>query len=134
MVSSSNADKDAEGSQDDASYTLNKFTDINVVSDAVISLGYDLSEEDIVSDIAGLEEDAQLTENYMEEDMEYSEIVVDMSGTAEEEGEDVIEGTPIYEWKSVKLDIISFLAEFSSSIYSFVLIFSLKFIYSSEFK
>ena len=47
MVSSSSADKDAEGSQDDASYTLNKFTDINVVSDAVISLGYDLSEEDM---------------------------------------------------------------------------------------
>ena len=47
MVSSANADKEADMSQNDASYTLNKFTDINVVSDAVISLGYDLSEEDM---------------------------------------------------------------------------------------
>lgn len=54
----------------------------------------DLSEEDIVSDIAGLEEDAQLTENYLEEDMDYSEIMVDMSGTGEENSDDVIEGTP----------------------------------------
>lgn len=54
----------------------------------------DLSEEDIVSDIAGLEEDAQLTENYLEEDMDYSEIMVDMSGTGEENNDDVIEGTP----------------------------------------
>ena len=55
----------------------------------------DLSEEDIVSDIASLEEDAQITENYLDEDMDYSEIVVDMSGTGEESNEDiVIEGTP----------------------------------------
>ena len=54
----------------------------------------DLSEEDIVSDIAGLEEDAQLTENYLDEDMDYSEIMVDMSGTGEENNDDVIEGTP----------------------------------------
>ena len=55
----------------------------------------DLSEEDIVSDIASLEEDAQITENYLDEDMDYSEIMVDMSGTGEESNEDiVIEGTP----------------------------------------
>lgn len=54
----------------------------------------DLSEEDIVSDIAYLEEEAQLTENYLEEDMDYSEIMVDMSGTGEENNDDVIEGTP----------------------------------------
>ena len=54
----------------------------------------DLSEEDIISDIGSLEEEAQLTENYLEEEMEYSEIVVDMSGNSEEEEEDVIEGTP----------------------------------------
>lgn len=54
----------------------------------------DLSEEDIISDIGSLEEEAQLTENYLEEEMEYSEIVVDMSGNTEEEEEDVIEGIP----------------------------------------
>lgn len=54
----------------------------------------DLSEEDIVSDIAYLEEEAQLTENYLEEDMDYSEIMVDMSGTGEENNDDVIEGIP----------------------------------------
>ena len=54
----------------------------------------DLSEEDIVSDIGSLEEDAQLTENYLEEEMEYSEIVVDMSANTEEGEDDVIEGTP----------------------------------------
>ncbi len=77
----------------------------------------DLSEEDIVSDIDSLDEDAVLTENYLESSMEevvyvtdgqenseelvqvsedsaYSEIVVDMSGNEEEAGEDVIDGTP----------------------------------------
>ena len=54
----------------------------------------DLSEEDIISDIGSLEEEAQLTENYLDEDMEYSEIVVDMSTNTEEEEDDVIEGTP----------------------------------------
>lgn len=54
----------------------------------------DLSEEDIYSDIGDLEEEAGLVENYMDEDMEYSEIVVDMSGNGEESREDVIEGTP----------------------------------------
>ena len=77
----------------------------------------DLSEEDIVSDIESLEEEAVLTENYLEEDlflgenmsedeMIYvmdetseteevsSEIVVDMSGNAEEGEEERIEGTP----------------------------------------
>ena len=71
-----------------------------VVSDEIMSEDemtalLDLSEEDIVSDIAVLEEDAQLTENYLDEDMDYSEIMVDMSGTGEESNEDVvIEGTP----------------------------------------
>lgn len=71
-----------------------------VVSDEIMSEDemtalLDLSEEDIVSDIAVLEEDAQLTENYLDEDMDYSEIMVDMSGTGEENNEDVvIEGTP----------------------------------------
>lgn len=32
---------------DDESYTLNEFTDINTISDTVVSLGYDLSEEDM---------------------------------------------------------------------------------------
>ena len=77
----------------------------------------DLSEEDIVSDIGSLEEDAVLTENYLEEsaaevvyvtdgqseeeglaqateDSSYSEIVVDMSGNAQEGEEETIEGTP----------------------------------------
>jgi len=54
----------------------------------------DLSEEDILSDIGSLEEDAQLTENYLEEDMEYSDIVVDLSGNEEEEQEEMIEGIP----------------------------------------
>ena len=54
----------------------------------------DLSEEDILSDIGSLEEDAQLTENYLDVDMEESDIVVDMSGNEEEEQEDIIEGIP----------------------------------------
>ena len=54
----------------------------------------DLSEEDIYSDIGDSEEEAELVENYMDEEMEYSEIVVDMSGNGEEGREDVIEGTP----------------------------------------
>ena len=54
----------------------------------------DLSEEDILSDIGSLEEDAQLTENYLEEEMEYSDIVVDLSGNEEEEQEEMIEGIP----------------------------------------
>lgn len=90
-----------------------------VVSDEVITEDemtalLDLSEEDIVSDIGSLEEDAVLTENYLEdemvyvtdgeagteemarttEDSVYSEIVVDMSGNEEEAQEDFIEGTP----------------------------------------
>ena len=54
----------------------------------------DLSEEDIYSDIGDLEDEAGLVENYLDEDMEYSEIMVDMSGSGEESREDVIEGTP----------------------------------------
>lgn len=80
----------------------------------------DLSEEDIVSDIESLEEDAVLTENYLGEEVVFgeevvyvtdgqetaeeilptsveaadSEIVVDMSGNGEEGKEDVITGTP----------------------------------------
>lgn len=54
----------------------------------------DLSEEDVYSDIGDIEEEAGLVENYLDENMEYSEIVVDMSGNEEEGREDVIEGTP----------------------------------------
>lgn len=54
----------------------------------------DLSEEDVYSDIGDIEEEAGLVENYLDENMEYSEIVVDMSGNEEESREDVIEGTP----------------------------------------
>lgn len=54
----------------------------------------DLSEEDIYSDIGDLEDESGLVENYLDEDMEYSEIMVDMSGSGEESREDVIEGTP----------------------------------------
>ena len=54
----------------------------------------DLSEEDIYSDIEGLEEEAGLVENYTDESMDYSEIVVDMSGNEEENSEDMVEGTP----------------------------------------
>ena len=54
----------------------------------------DLSEEDVYSDIGDIEEEAGLVENYLDENMEYSEIVVDMSGNEEERREDVIEGTP----------------------------------------
>lgn len=35
------------GEEADDAYTLNEFTDINTVSDTVVSLGYDLSEEDM---------------------------------------------------------------------------------------
>lgn len=49
----------------------------------------DLSEEDIVSDIESLDEELVLTENYMDEEM-----IVDTSANAEEESDDVIEGTP----------------------------------------
>lgn len=36
-----------QGSGADESYTLNEFTDFNTVSDTVVSLGYDLSDEDM---------------------------------------------------------------------------------------
>ncbi len=49
----------------------------------------DLSEEDIVSDIESLDEELVLTENYTDEEM-----IVDTSANAEEESDDVIEGTP----------------------------------------
>ena len=82
-----------------------------VVSDEVMTEEMtallDLSEEDIVSDIGSLEEDAVLTENYTEEEfvvvtdemktaeeLAYSEIEVDLTSNEEESGEDVIEGTP----------------------------------------
>ena len=42
--SSSSADTGADG---DEAYSLNEFADINTVSDAVVSLGYDLSDEDM---------------------------------------------------------------------------------------
>ena len=67
----------------------------------------DLSEEDILSDIGSLEEDAVLTENYSEEEfvvvtdgtevsgeLAYSDIEVDMTSNEEEAKEDVIDGTP----------------------------------------
>lgn len=37
----------AASSEDDSSFILNKFADINTVSDTVVSLGYDLSDEDM---------------------------------------------------------------------------------------
>ena len=75
-----------------------------LVEDEMTAL-LDLSEEDIVSDlgeeqtnIESLDQEAVLTENYMEETMvsqiEGQEIVVDMSGNEEEGKEEPIEGTP----------------------------------------
>ena len=43
----SSAAKDSASADGDEAYTLNEFTDINTVSDTVVSLGYDLSEEDM---------------------------------------------------------------------------------------
>ena len=64
----------------------------------------DLSEEDIVSDIESLEQEAVITDNYLEEDMAlgqqetkevlYSEVEIDMTANNEEAQEEVIEGTP----------------------------------------
>ncbi len=64
----------------------------------------DLSEEDIMSDltsetseIESLDEEAVLTENYIEETMAQQmeeEIVVDLSPNEEEGQEDIVEGTP----------------------------------------
>ena len=64
----------------------------------------DLSEEDIMSDltsetseIKSLDEEAVLTENYIEETMAQQmeeEIVVDLSPNEEEGQEDIVEGTP----------------------------------------
>ena len=71
----------------------------------------DLSEEDIVTDlgeegnpetdnteIQSLDEEAVITENYIEENMEAKvvedEIVVDMSSNVEEGEEEIVEGTP----------------------------------------
>lgn len=67
----------------------------------------DLSQEDIVSDIESLDEEAVLTENYTDEEfvvvtdegesteeLAYSEIDVDLSANEEEAQEDIIEGTP----------------------------------------
>ena len=73
-----------------------------VVEDEMTAL-LDLSEEDILSDlseeeIGSLDEEAVITENYIEEAMndqiEEGQIVVDMSGNKEEGEEDVVEGTP----------------------------------------
>ena len=38
-----------EGGNNEESYTLNEFADINTVSDTVVSLGYDLSDEDMMN-------------------------------------------------------------------------------------
>ena len=43
----SSAPSEQTSSESNDAYTLNEFTDINTVSDAVVSLGYDLSEEDM---------------------------------------------------------------------------------------
>ncbi len=45
--SASSLDGNTQASDGEQAYSLNKFTDINTVSEAVVSLGYDLSEEDI---------------------------------------------------------------------------------------
>lgn len=89
-------------------------TDQVMTEDEMTAL-LDLSEEDIVSDIESLEQDAVITENYMEDEMVvsqgqeellltdnsmtdsdevlYSEVQVDLTSNTEE-GEEVIEGTP----------------------------------------
>ena len=65
----------------------------------------DLSEEDILTDlteetgeIESLEEDAVLTENYIEETMDQqvvnNEIVMDMSGNEEDGEEEIVDGVP----------------------------------------
>lgn len=41
------ASGNSEGGNEDESYTLNEYTDINTISDTVVSLGYDLSDEDM---------------------------------------------------------------------------------------
>ena len=75
-----------------------------LVEDEMTAL-LDLSEEDIVSDlqeeevtvVESLDEEAVLTENYIEDEMgEYQEeeIVVDMSDNKEEGEEEAVEGTP----------------------------------------
>ena len=79
----------------------------DVMTEEEMTALLDLSQEDIVSDIESLDEDAVFTENYMdeefvvvtdgEENMEelvYSEIEVDLSANEEEAQEDSIEGIP----------------------------------------
>lgn len=70
-----------------------------VVSDEMITEDemtalLDLSEEDIVSDIESLDQDAVLTENYLDSDMSedalYSEITVDMTANQEEGEEEAV--------------------------------------------
>ena len=78
-----------------------------VMTEEEMSALLDLSQEDIVSDIGSLEEDAVLTENYSEEEFVvvtdstevseefvYSDIEVDLTSNEEEAKDDVIEGTP----------------------------------------
>jgi len=90
-------------------------TDQVMTEDEMTAL-LDLSEEDIVSDIESLEQEAVITENYMEEEMAvnegqeemlltdnsiadneevlYSEVQVDLTSNGEEAEEEVMEGTP----------------------------------------
>ena len=78
-----------------------------VMTDEEMTALLDLSEEDIVSDIESLDEDAVLTENYTDEEfvvvmdetenseeLAFSDIEVDMTSNEEEAKEDIIEGTP----------------------------------------
>ena len=78
-----------------------------VMSEEEMTALLDLSQEDIVSDVESLEQDAVMTENYTQEGMEvaineqeeakevmFSEVEVDMTANSEEAKEDVIEGTP----------------------------------------
>lgn len=54
----------------------------------------DLSEEDIASDIESLDEEAKLTENYLDEDMQVanSQVEVDLTANGEEALDTVVEG------------------------------------------
>ncbi|MGN1314760.1 MAG: SpoIIIAH-like family protein [Lachnospiraceae bacterium] len=52
----------------------------------------DLSEEDIASDIESLDAEAQLTENYLDEDMQVSQVEVDLTANGEEAMDEVVDG------------------------------------------
>ncbi|MGN0307751.1 MAG: SpoIIIAH-like family protein [Lachnospiraceae bacterium] len=52
----------------------------------------DLSEEDIASDIESLDAEAQLTENYLDEDMQVSQVEVDLTANGEEAMDEAVNG------------------------------------------